>query len=592
MRSSWSTSTSRSSPRVDASRVVRELGKLIGGGGGGKPTLAEAGGKHRRAADALAAAEQAILAASREGARARLRLRAHRRRRLRPDRHARAARRRRRAGAQRGGPRASSRSLPSEEAGAGRRRAAADAARRARRAGARDASSSSRRCAPSLDVPVETFDERFTTDARAQTAVARRRGRPRRRAPSLRLPGMASRRRRGAAVAAAAASRLAAAAVLRCVAGGARIALARGSSAAGRRRRAHVTDGGGRRRRSRCGSSSRRVSRASQMAAADRRRRAIAIAKRQRAPRRGCRRSRTCRDGTAPPAGFGAKDATATRGLPLPGDYDFTGRRRRSSSSTTSSQAFDGNWRKVDLHYARSKNLTPYDVLIIASMVEKETLAPDERPLVAAVIYNRLQAGMPLGIDATIRYGLNVPGTRVAARVAARQRQPVQHAQASRGCRRRRSRTRASPRSRRRRIRRRSTTSTSCASRTRCTTSSPRASTEFLRKACEYGFGCNGPGCTPRRAGCVHSVTIRGTTTLVGAARLTRSRTRSRRGCRTPRSRRSGSTGPTSPLRRRPSGSRRPCAGCSARLRGRERDDPAQAAAVALCDEVATLRSR
>jgi UPF0755 protein len=50
-------------------------------------------------------------------------------------------------------------------------------------------------------------------------------------------------------------------------------------------------------------------------------------------------------------------------------------------------------------------------VLIIASMVEKETLAPDERPLVAAVIYNRLKARMPLGIDATIRYGLDVPGT-------------------------------------------------------------------------------------------------------------------------------------------------------------------------------------
>ena len=44
-------------------------------------------------------------------------------------------------------------------------------------------------------------------------------------------------------------------------------------------------------------------------------------------------------------------------------------------------------------------------------MVEKETIAPDERPKVAAVIYNRLKARMPLGIDATIRYGLDVPGT-------------------------------------------------------------------------------------------------------------------------------------------------------------------------------------
>ena len=50
-------------------------------------------------------------------------------------------------------------------------------------------------------------------------------------------------------------------------------------------------------------------------------------------------------------------------------------------------------------------------MLIIASMIEKETLAPEERPKVAAVIYNRLKAGMPLGIDATLRYGLDIPPT-------------------------------------------------------------------------------------------------------------------------------------------------------------------------------------
>ena len=68
--------------------------------------------------------------------------------------------------------------------------------------------------------------------------------------------------------------------------------------------------------------------------------------------------------------------------------------------------------RSVDLAYARSKNLTPYDVLIIASIVEKEALAPDERPKIARVIYNRLHAHMNLGIDATTRYGLHVPGTK------------------------------------------------------------------------------------------------------------------------------------------------------------------------------------
>ncbi len=66
--------------------------------------------------------------------------------------------------------------------------------------------------------------------------------------------------------------------------------------------------------------------------------------------------------------------------------------------------AFAQNFAGVDLSYAKRKNLTPYDVITIASMVERETRVARERPLVAAVIYNRLHARQPLGIDATIRY--------------------------------------------------------------------------------------------------------------------------------------------------------------------------------------------
>jgi UPF0755 protein len=58
----------------------------------------------------------------------------------------------------------------------------------------------------------------------------------------------------------------------------------------------------------------------------------------------------------------------------------------------------------VDMGYARSKNLTTRDVVVIASMVEREAQLEKERPLIAAVIYNRLHEGMPLGIDATIRF--------------------------------------------------------------------------------------------------------------------------------------------------------------------------------------------
>ena len=78
--------------------------------------------------------------------------------------------------------------------------------------------------------------------------------------------------------------------------------------------------------------------------------------------------------------------------------------------------AFRTNFGHVDLAYARSKNLTKYDVLIIASMIEREVAVPSERRLVAAVIYNRLHLKMPLGIDATLRYGLHIPPTESITR--------------------------------------------------------------------------------------------------------------------------------------------------------------------------------
>ncbi len=74
--------------------------------------------------------------------------------------------------------------------------------------------------------------------------------------------------------------------------------------------------------------------------------------------------------------------------------------------------AFKQAFRKVDMRYARSKNLTPYDVLTIASMIEREVVVPSERRLVAAVIYNRLHDRMPIGIDASLRYGLHIPPTK------------------------------------------------------------------------------------------------------------------------------------------------------------------------------------
>ena len=109
-------------------------------------------------------------------------------------------------------------------------------------------------------------------------------------------------------------------------------------------------------------------------------------------------------------AGFGPK-AFPLEGFLFPATYDFLARTTSPQLVAAQLKAFRQNWRKVNLAYAGSKNLTPYDVLIIASMIERETPAPEERQLVSAVIYNRLHARMPLGIDAALRYGLDIPGT-------------------------------------------------------------------------------------------------------------------------------------------------------------------------------------
>jgi UPF0755 protein len=99
-------------------------------------------------------------------------------------------------------------------------------------------------------------------------------------------------------------------------------------------------------------------------------------------------------------------------GFLFPAVYAFFSNERAPRFVKRQLDAFRQNWARVDMRYARSKNLTAYDVITIASMIEREVAVPGERRLVAAVIYNRLHLRMPLGIDATLRYGLHIPPTK------------------------------------------------------------------------------------------------------------------------------------------------------------------------------------
>ena len=65
---------------------------------------------------------------------------------------------------------------------------------------------------------------------------------------------------------------------------------------------------------------------------------------------------------------------------------------------------------------AAPAGVTPYQVLTIASLIQNEAKASSDTPLVSSVIYNRLRAGMKLGIDATIYYGLGQPFTHALTR--------------------------------------------------------------------------------------------------------------------------------------------------------------------------------
>jgi UPF0755 protein len=106
------------------------------------------------------------------------------------------------------------------------------------------------------------------------------------------------------------------------------------------------------------------------------------------------------------PRAYGAKRATSLEGFLFPATYELkkgqTVRRLREQQLAQ----FKSNFDKVDLSYAKRKNLTAYDVLIIASLVEREAMLAKERPIIASVIYNRLHNDIRLDIDATTRFAV------------------------------------------------------------------------------------------------------------------------------------------------------------------------------------------
>ena len=141
--------------------------------------------------------------------------------------------------------------------------------------------------------------------------------------------------------------------------------------------------------------------------------RQIAIRKRGVTPRlSGASYAAATRAAKAPAAFRPFLKRRSIEGFLFPSTYFFEPSSSAAGLVARQLETFEQRWKTIDLTAAKARRRTPYDVLTIASIVERETRAPAERRLVAAVVYNRLERGMPLAIDATIRYGLGIEGTR------------------------------------------------------------------------------------------------------------------------------------------------------------------------------------
>jgi cell division protein YceG involved in septum cleavage len=109
------------------------------------------------------------------------------------------------------------------------------------------------------------------------------------------------------------------------------------------------------------------------------------------------------------PVRYGAPHGTPDlEGFLFPATYDIDRGAPASRLVEEQLTAFQENFGAEDVSRAKALGVTPYQLLTVASMVEREAQVPGDRAKIAAVIYNRLKAGMPLGIDASIYYAVEM----------------------------------------------------------------------------------------------------------------------------------------------------------------------------------------
>lgn len=92
-------------------------------------------------------------------------------------------------------------------------------------------------------------------------------------------------------------------------------------------------------------------------------------------------------------------------GYLYPETYEIPGDLSAKDIARVLVEQFNAAWGDIEPE-AQGLSLSKHEIVILASIVEKETAAPEERPLIAAVFLNRLRKGMRLETDPTVIYGI------------------------------------------------------------------------------------------------------------------------------------------------------------------------------------------
>ncbi|MGJ8593715.1 MAG: endolytic transglycosylase MltG [Aquaticitalea sp.] len=93
-------------------------------------------------------------------------------------------------------------------------------------------------------------------------------------------------------------------------------------------------------------------------------------------------------------------------GMYIPNSYEFFWNTSAEQFRDRMLKEFNRFWSEARLNKAKAQNLTPEEVMTLASIVQKETAKADERPRVAGVYLNRLKIRMPLQADPTVIYAI------------------------------------------------------------------------------------------------------------------------------------------------------------------------------------------